>query len=137
MSPVELLLDRLQDVQETRKDRWRAKCPAHESRSRTLAIREADTGAALIHCFAGCGAVEVVSAVDLELSDLYPKDDVIHARRYDTTSRKNYQGKLLSLTRAATIVQIAAENMARSENLSQDDLGALRAACDEIRRAVA
>ena len=134
MSPLELLLDRLEDVRETGKGRWRARCPAHGSRSRTLAIREADTGAALIHCFAGCGAAEVVSAVDLELSDLYPKDDVIRTRRYDTTSHRNYQGKLLSLTRAATLVEIAAEHMGRGENLSQDDRSALRAACDEIRR---
>ena len=54
--------------------RWRAICPAHESkhRSRTLVVQELPDGRVLIKCFAGCEVYSIVSAVGLELADLFP-----------------------------------------------------------------
>ncbi|MBK8132796.1 MAG: hypothetical protein IPN63_07775 [Gammaproteobacteria bacterium] len=70
--PVERLLPRLESVLKTGDRRWRACCPAHDGKSRSLAIREVDEGRVLIHCFAGCGAVDVIAAAGLTLGDLYP-----------------------------------------------------------------
>lgn len=50
----------------------RARCPAHDSRSLSLSIAETVEGGVLINCFGGCSAAEVVSAVGLTLSDLFP-----------------------------------------------------------------
>ena len=74
MSAAERLLDRLEAVRRTGPGRWLARCPAHEDRSPSLSIREADDGRVLIHCFAGCGAAEIVAAVGLDLADLFPPD---------------------------------------------------------------
>lgn len=71
--PIEKLLPRLESVLKTGDRRWRACCPAHDGKSRSLAIRELDEGRVLIHCFAGCGGVDVVAAVGLTLADLYPQ----------------------------------------------------------------
>lgn len=63
------LLDRLESVRETGRDKWIARCPAHDDRGPSLSIK--DVGEKLvIHCFAGCAAVDVMNAVGLELHDL-------------------------------------------------------------------
>lgn len=69
---IEKILDRLQGVKRIGK-RWVATCPAHEDKSPSLSLTEAQDGRVLLHCFAGCSAFDVVSAVGLELSDLFPE----------------------------------------------------------------
>ena len=70
------LLDRLEKVRKTGSGRWLACCPAHDDRRPSLALRELDDGRVLVHCFAGCSAHEVVSAVGLDLSDLFPPREI-------------------------------------------------------------
>lgn len=72
MTPAERLLERLEAVRETGPGRWLARCPSHEDGRPSLSIREGDDGRVLAHCFAGCPVEEIVSAVGLELSDLFP-----------------------------------------------------------------
>lgn len=70
---AESLLAKLDGVQ-GRGPRWRAICPAHESkhRTRSLSIHETDDGRVLMHCFAGCDVEAITRAIGLELSDLFP-----------------------------------------------------------------
>jgi hypothetical protein len=49
---------------------WMAQCPAHEDRNPSLSIHERE-GKILLKCFAGCSAEAVVSALGLQLSDLF------------------------------------------------------------------
>lgn len=67
---VQDLLNRLDHVRSNGKDRWTARCPAHQDRGPSLSIRQAEDRI-LLHCFAGCGAVDVLEAVGLSLSDLF------------------------------------------------------------------
>lgn len=71
-SPTDNLLSLLEGVKRTGNGTYLARCPAHQDRSPSLSIREGDEGKTLIHCHAGCSAHEVVSAVGLELTDLFP-----------------------------------------------------------------
>ncbi len=73
---VQELLSRLEKVKRTGAGRWIGCCPAHDDRSPSLALRELDDGRVLVHCFAGCSAHEVVSAVGLDLSDLFPPREI-------------------------------------------------------------
>jgi hypothetical protein len=66
------LISRLDKVKRTGTDRWTARCPAHDDRGPSLAIREMEDGRVLLKCFAGCEAHEVVQALGMELSDLFP-----------------------------------------------------------------
>lgn len=77
---LEDLISRLDRVKATRgkPGRWSARCPAHEDRGPSLSIRELDDGRVLLHCFAGCSVHEIVAAVGLELSDLYPPRPADH-----------------------------------------------------------
>ena len=72
------LLERLDGVRKTGRDRWLAKCPAHEDRRASLSIRELDDGRVLVHDFAGCSVEEVVSAAGLDLADLFPESAIDH-----------------------------------------------------------
>ncbi len=70
---IDTLLDRLDGVKQTAPNRWIARCPAHDDHSPSLSISELADGQILIHCFAGCEATDVMAAVGLQLSDLYPE----------------------------------------------------------------
>jgi len=74
MSAAAKIIDRLSRVKSTGPDRWIASCPtgahAHGDRSRGLSIRQVDDRV-LLYCHGGCGAVDVVEALGLKLSDLY------------------------------------------------------------------
>lgn len=70
--PADRLLSRLDGVRCVRSGQFIARCPAHGDRSPSLSIRETDTGALLVHCFAGCRTDDVLAAVGLSLADLFP-----------------------------------------------------------------
>lgn len=67
------LLDRLDAVRETGPSTWRARCPTHGGKSLTLSIRDMDDGRVLVHCFAGCDVGDVLAAVGLTVSNLFPE----------------------------------------------------------------
>lgn len=71
-SPLDTLLSRLDGVRKSGRG-YMARCPAHEDRSPSLAITPCDDGRILIHCFAGCEAGDVLTAVGMELGDLFPE----------------------------------------------------------------
>jgi hypothetical protein len=70
---ADALIGRLHGVQ-GRGPKWRAICPAHESKhkSRTLSIMETPDGRVLMRCFAGCEVEAIVGAVGMDLADLFP-----------------------------------------------------------------
>ena len=72
MANIDNLLSRLERVRQSGPNSWMACCPAHEDKSASLSIRHDDDGKTLIHCFAGCSVHEVVVAIGLEISDLFP-----------------------------------------------------------------
>jgi len=72
------LIERLRKVRRNGEKRWMACCPAHEDRDPSLAVQETDDGLVLIKCFAGCGAADVMAAVGLSLTDLFPNGAIAH-----------------------------------------------------------
>ena len=130
MTAATALLDRLDGVRETGRGRWLARCPAHADRSPSLSITEGDDGRVLVHCFAGCGAAEIVAAVGLELSDLFPPRP---GATGDVTARDGHRQARMRcgltaseaatlLSRDATTVAVAAANVAAGTALTPDDL---------------
>lgn len=80
MSPAEKLLSRLQRVKKTGPGRWIASSPTREDRRPSLAIRELDDGRLLVHDFGGDDVGTLMSAVGLDLSDLFPGKAVAFAK---------------------------------------------------------
>lgn len=52
--------------------KWQAKCSAHRDRLPSLIISERPNGSTGVHCFAGCDLRDVLGAVGLRVSDLFP-----------------------------------------------------------------
>jgi hypothetical protein len=51
---------------------WRAHCPAHEDTHPSLSISEGRQGRVLLRCWSGCETREVLAALGLRWSDLFP-----------------------------------------------------------------
>jgi DNA primase len=63
------VLDRLKKVTGS-KGKWMACCPAHQDKSPSLAVTEADDRV-LVHCFSGCDTQNVTAAIGLNVADLF------------------------------------------------------------------
>lgn len=71
---IDDLLSRLTGVRTGHgQNRWNAKCPSHEDRSPSLTIRSEADGRILVHCFAGCSPIDVMGALGLAMTDLFPE----------------------------------------------------------------
>lgn len=53
---------------------YTALCPSHDDRNRSLSVNESD-GKILVKCFAGCDPEMIVSALGLEMKDLFERSD--------------------------------------------------------------
>ncbi len=69
----ETLLDRLDGVKHTGVGRFMARCPAHNDRSPSLGVKDCGDGFTIVNCLAGCETEDVLAAVGLTFSDLYPE----------------------------------------------------------------
>ncbi len=70
---IETLISRLDSVKETGHGKYVARCPAHDDKSPSLSVTEKDDGVILIRCWAGCETEDVLTAIGLRFSDLYPE----------------------------------------------------------------
>jgi len=69
------LLDRLEFYRPTGKSTFLGICPAHNDRSPSLRITQCDDSRVLIHCYAGCGASDILDSLGLKWSDLFPDSE--------------------------------------------------------------
>ncbi|MDM7322457.1 MAG: DNA primase [Gammaproteobacteria bacterium] len=127
------LLDRLQGVKRTGAGRWIARCPAHEDRHPSLAIRELEDGRVLLHCFAGCDVHQIVSAVGLSLADLFPPRAIDHAR----PERIPFPAAdvLRAVAFEALLCAVAAADMAKGKTLSDAERERLIKAAARLQEA--
>src|SRR5689334_12038243 len=70
MTPLENVLSKFPHARRSGKD-WTAHCPAHEDRTPSLSISEGDDGRVLLFCHVGCTTEKILSAIHLEVSDLF------------------------------------------------------------------
>lgn len=65
-------------------DGWKLCCPAHDDKTPSLSVTTGDDGRVLLKCFAGCTTQEVITAVGLQLTDLFvPSQRASSARNQD------------------------------------------------------
>lgn len=91
MSKLDDLISRLDGVRNTGKDRYIAKCPAHNDGDPSLSVRELPDGRVLIKCFTGCGAIDVLNALGLDWQALMPDDGLFQpiAERREKAARQD------------------------------------------------
>lgn len=135
-TPISTLLGRLEGVKQTGADRWVAKCPAHDDKKPSLSIRDAD-GKLLLHCWAGCSAAEVVSAVGLTLADLFEKPLTHNTPGASRPWRDSGLEALRALSAEGAAVFTTAALMAGGLELTEDDRRRMILAVERINGALA
>jgi hypothetical protein len=131
MSDINDLLNRLSKVKQTGSGKWVACCPAHEDRSPSLSIRQADDKI-LIYCFAGCDVDDVVGSVGMSLSDLMPESVGYNHQPTPTVLTASTKAELFDVMVGETaIFMVAARQIAMGIEFSEVDTKRIRQA--EIR----
>lgn len=135
MSRVDVVLSRLEKAKRTGPNSWLACCPSHEDRSPSLSITETDDGRLLVHCFAGCGGIEVLQSLGLKFADLYPEP---LAQSHKPMRRPFPAGDVLeAVATDAFFIAVAATHIAEGGEVTPDLRSALNQAAarvDEARR---
>ena len=135
MTPTEKFLSRLEAVK-GRAGAFTARCPAHDDRGPSLSVREADDGRVLMHCFAGCDVHQIVTAVGMDLTELFPPSEKKPiGKRVDIKPAFFASDLLRIIAFEATVVQIAAFDMAKGKTLSERDRERLLVAHQRIDEA--
>lgn len=133
---ADILLQHLTKIKRTGQGRWMACCPAHADKTASLSIRELDDGRVLVHCFAECSVHDVVAAVGLELTDLFPpRDDSAHFKKGE---RRPFPAVdiLRAITFESTLVLIAAADLLAGNPFNETDRARLALACSRIQAAL-
>lgn len=74
--PAGLVLSRLHGIKPNGSgSSWTARCPAHDDGQASLSVTIGDEGRVLLKCFAGCTAEDAVSALGLQMKDLFVRKD--------------------------------------------------------------
>ena len=119
---------------------WTARCPAHADKGPSLAIREADDGRILLHCFAGCETAAVLGAVGMDMTDLFPPDE--KRREYPQNGKPSMKPAFFAsdLMRIigfeALVVQIVAFDIANGKPLSKETQDRMLVAYQRIDEAM-
>lgn len=101
MADIQALINRLEKVRETGRDRYIAKCPAHDDGDPSLSIRQLPDSRILLRCFAGCGAVDILNALGLNWQSLMPDDGLYEpiAERRERAARSDLMVEYLETVR--------------------------------------
>jgi len=135
---VNHFLHHLTKVKKTSSNQWIAVCPAHNSKGQKLAIAEGNDGRILLKCWArGCSPADIVSAVGLTMSALFPE----HLRYGNHAPLHQSQRfiprtALTTLSEEITIVWLCASNILKGKHISKNDIDRLRSAARRIWNAI-
>lgn len=134
MTPADRLLARLSRVKGTGPGRWMARCPAHEDRTPSLSIREADDSRVLVNCFAGCATGDVLAAVGLTFADLFPDRD---RQRFGQEQLPAWRRArvLAAVEHERLVLEVAAARRAQGVDLSAEDCARVAQAQRRIHHA--
>jgi hypothetical protein len=139
MTPVENLISRLDKVK-GRNGSWTARCPAHEDKGPSLAVRENEDGRILLHCFAGCNIADVLGAMGMDMTDLFPPDS--KRRDYPAEGKPSmkpafFASDLMRIIHfEALVVQIVAFDIANSKPVTEETRERMLTAYQRIDEAV-
>lgn len=134
MSKIHELLNRLDRVRPMGQSRWIACCPAHGDKHPSLNIKLGENDVVLLQCRSGgCSAHDIVSAVGMDLSDLFPKTDRHHSPRqkYPFSARE----VLAALVPESFAIALIAKQMSQGINPDERTLQTLITAVSRVSAA--
>lgn len=128
------LLQHLNKVKRTKPGNWLACCPAHDDKSPSLSVRELDDGRILVHCFSGCSVEEILGAVGLTFSDLFPEKEIQHGK----PERRPFPAVdvLRAIAFEALVVVVAGSSLLAGQPFTDSDRARLTLAVGRIQAAL-
>jgi hypothetical protein len=134
-APIDILLSRLDRVKRTAPNNWVASCPTREDKRPSLTIRELDDGRVLIHDFGCDSPAEILAAIGLTFSDLYPPQETAHHVKGE---RRPFlcADAFRAVAFEATIVALAGAAIIAGEPITQFDKDRLLIAVGRINDAL-
>lgn len=134
-SPIDRLLPLLERVKRTGQSTWVASCPTREDRHPSLSVRELDDGRILLHDHGGDSVEEILAAIGLTFSDLFPPRAVDHRIKPE---RRPFPcaDTFRAVAFEATIVALAGMAIVAGEPFTQFDKDRLLVAVGRIQVAI-
>lgn len=132
---IEALLDRLDGAKETGHGKFIARCPAHDDRSPSLAIKEEDDGRVLLHCFAGCETEDVLSALGLAFLDVMPERIRQGHVSKPVRNRITAKDALFTLDHESLVVAIIGADFLEHKEIDDETWARLASAVERINTA--
>lgn len=125
------ILQRLEDVRKHGTGQYMSKCPAHQDRSPSLSLYFHNDGRILIHCFAGCQTSDILAAIGLSMTDLFPEPLSHFLPGGDKRAKELALQKKTSHER--TVIEMCMAKRRQGKELTKDELEAERRAFDKIK----
>lgn len=133
------ILNLLDKVQSKGGDRYVACCPAHEDSDPSLTLAETKDGRILIHCFAGCAPIDILNAIGLTMSDLFPDGGLGDFKGWDQLKREQEarlkDKKIQAVSHDQIILDMCKTARKNGERLSKADLQREQQAYFRVRNA--
>lgn len=130
MSPAEKLLPLLQRVRQTGPGRWVASSPTRKDRHPSLSIRALDDGRLLVHDFGGDNVDTIMSAVGLDVADLFPESPVAGGKPVKRPFSASDVLALLAFE--SSVAVIVCSDVLRRRSISEVDFGRLLIAATRL-----
>ncbi|TMQ78401.1 hypothetical protein ACCUM_1629 [Candidatus Accumulibacter phosphatis] len=133
MTPAEKFLSRVEHRQ-TGPGRWQFRVPTRKDRHMSGAVRETDEGVLLLHDFGGDSVPDILDAIGLQPSDLFPEKLTHHAK----SERRPFPASdvLRCVAFEAMVVAAAAVALLAGEPFTEIDRERLILAASRIQAAL-
>ncbi len=129
------ILNRIEKPFKSGPDSWRAECWLCGGHSRKVSIRLKGDGRITIHCFGGCDAVDLLQALNLNLSDLYPDTTRTEYKPIRPSERYIPRDVIGAISFEMMIVVSAAASINADRPLPEDEKARLMLAANRIYAA--
>ena len=129
---IDALLCRLDGAKETGHGKYVARCPAHDDRSPSLAIKDGGDGRVLVHCFAGCETEDVLSAIGMTFSDVMPERIGTEHSYRPVHNRISPRDALATLDHESLVVAIIGADILEHKQVDEPTWDRLGAAVQRI-----
>ncbi len=133
MTPAEKFLSLVDGVKQTGAGRWIFRVPTRKDKRPSGSARELDDGRLLIHDFAGDSVADILAAVGLEMTDLFPE----RAEIRKPGERRPFAASdaLRCVAFECLVVAASASSLASGQPLGSVDRERLLVAAERIRGA--
>ena len=129
------ILPLLDKVKPKGENSWMACCPAHDDKNPSLIITEKD-GRVLLHCFSHqCEVSDIVHAVGLELSDLFPEQIKIEGGKPIRKKRFPAEAVLEALAEEFVIAELVLATLADGGTLNEKAQARMKEASNRFTNA--